>query len=167
MLLKQVRATKSTDIPLIRQEKRAKKLLYLDVGLVNFKNEVQSKFLQIKDLSDLYRGKIAEQVVGQNLIADKVSTAQELYYWAREKDMGSAEVDFCLINKSRVIGIEVKSGHSIKLKSLFSFSDSVKNSVSIRIYSGELKVEKVSYVGERYKVISIPFYLVNNIQNLV
>jgi predicted AAA+ superfamily ATPase len=167
MLLNQIRTTKSVDLPLIKQEKRSKKLLYLDVGLVNFKNNVQVKFLQIKDLNDLYRGKIAEQVVGQNLIADKVNMAQTLFYWARERDKSSAEVDFCLVNKGKIIGIEVKSGHSMKLRSLFSFGDSVKNSVLIRVYSGELKIEDIIYARKKYKLISVPFYLVNNIKKMV
>ena len=161
MLLTQIRATKSVQLPLIGQEKRAKKLLYLDVGLVNFKNEIQSKFLRLKDLSDIYRGRIAEQVVGQNLLASEINREQTLYYWGRNKSGSSAEVDFCLVQDGNIIGIEVKSGHSSKLKSLFSLGNVAEGSKLVRVYSGKLKNEKIKYINKEYNLLSVPFYLIN------
>lgn len=166
MLLTQVRATKSIQIPLVGGGKRAKKLLYLDVGLVNFKNEIQSKFLGIKDLSDIYRGKIAEQVVGQNLIASEINRKQTIYYWGQNKSGSSAEVDFCLVQNGNIFGIEVKSGNSFKLKSLFSFGSKIKDAKLVRVYAGELKQEEVKYFNKKYKLLSVPFYLVNRIIDL-
>ncbi len=163
MLLTQIRATKSTDLPLIKQEKRPKKLIFLDVGLVNFKNDIQRQFLGLKDLASFYRGKIAEQLVGQNLLANQISQKQDLYYWAREKAKSSAEVDFCLAQEGKIFGIEVKSGHSKKLKSLFAFADQVKNPVLVRIYDGELKQENIIWNQKKYKIFSVPFYLINQI----
>ncbi len=163
MILTQIKATKSTAPPLLAQEKRPKKLLFLDVGLVNFKNKIQINFLKTKNLADFYRGKIAEQVVGQNLLANNLGQKQELYYWAKEKTRGAAEVDFCLMSGGKIVGIEVKSGHSLKLKSLFSFSRAVENNKIIRVYDGELKQENIIYAGQKYKLISVPFYLANRI----
>ncbi len=162
MLLRQLPATKSRELPLIGQRKRAKKLLYLDVGFVNFKNNIQSEFVGIKDLSGLYRGKIAEQVVGQNLIAN-AHLEQPLFYWAKEKPQGSAEVDFCLSHEGNILGIEVKSGHAARLRSLLSFGLNVESGKLIRIYSGPLKKENISSAGREYELLSAPFYLVNRI----
>lgn len=163
MLLRQVPATKSRQLPLIGQRKRAKKLLYLDIGFVNFKNNIQAGYVGITDLSDLYRGKAAEQIVGQNIIANMAQMEQSLFYWAKEKPQGSAEVDFCFAYEGKILGIEVKSGHSAKLKSLLSFKESVAGSKLIRIYGGPLKKEKMSIGGREHSLLSLPFYLINRL----
>ncbi len=162
-----IRATKSTDLPLIKQEKRPKKLIFLDVGLVNFKNKMEKHFLKFNNLASFYRGKIAEQVVGQNLLASQITKELSLYYWAKKKSEGSAEVDFCLAKGGRILGIEVKPGHSAKLKSLFSFGREVKNSILLRVYDGELKQEIINRQGRKYKLLSLPFYLVNRILSII
>jgi predicted AAA+ superfamily ATPase len=163
MIVRQVNATKSVRMPLVGQKKRAKKLLYLDSGFVNFKNNIQSEYIKLSDLNDLYRGKIAEQIVGQNIIAGGLHSEQDLYYWAKEKPQASAEVDFCVAYQGKIVGIEVKSGHSAKLKSLFNFAQSVENGRLLRIYSGSMKKEIISGARERHQLISLPFYLVNRI----
>jgi len=163
MLLRQVPATKSLELPLIGQRKRAKKLLYLDIGFINFKNNIQAEYVGLADLSGLYRGKAAEQIVGQNIIANMSQMEQSLFYWAKEKPQGSAEVDFCLAHKGKILGIEVKSGHSAKLKSLFSFGKNVSDSKLIRIYGGPLKKEQISSGNGARDLLSLPFYLINRI----
>lgn len=167
MLLRQIPATKSIQLPLIGQKKRAKKLLYLDCGFVNFKNNIQSEYVKLKDLSDLYRGKIAEQIVGQNIIADSAHLERPVYYWAKEKSQGSAEVDFCLVSGGKILGIEVKSGHSGKLKSLLNFGAEVENSKLVRVYGGHFQKEEVFTGGKKYRLLSLPFYLVNRIFELI
>jgi len=159
MLLYQVQATKSKEIPLIEQRKRPKKLLFLDVGLVNHQMGIQEEFLNIKELNDFYRGRIAEQVIGQNILAQFTNFFPKIFYWAKEKSEGSAELDFCLCLKGKFLGIEVKSGKSKRLRSLFSFAESVKNSRLIRVYGGNLKKEKVKIGGKNFELISLPFYL--------
>ena len=163
MIVRQVHATKSSGMPIVGEKKRAKKLLYLDSGLVSFKNNIQAEYISMSDLNDLYRGKIAEQIVGQNIIAGGMHSEQEVFYWAKEKPNGQAEVDFCVAYQGKMIGIEVKSGHSGRLKSLVSFAHSVPESRLIRIYSGPMKTETLSFSGKEYPLISLPFYLVNRV----
>jgi len=163
MLVYQVQATKSMGIPLIGQRKRPKKLLYLDVGLVNYRMGVQEEFINLIDLNDFYRGRIAEQVVGQNILAQFMIDIPPIFYWAKGKREGSAEVDFCLQAKGKVLGVEVKSGKTGRLRSLYSFADAVKNHQLVRIYSGHLKKEKVELSGKIYGLTSIPFYLIPRI----
>jgi len=163
LIVRQVGATKSSKLPLIGQGKRAKKLLYLDSGFINFKSNIQSEYIKLADLNNLYRGKIAEQIVGQNIIAGGLHGEQNLFYWAKEKPGGSAEVDFCLAHLGKIVGIEVKSGHTGKLKSLLSFAESTEGGRFIRMYSGQIQEDGVLVSGKKHKLISLPFYLVNRI----
>ena len=163
MLLYQVQATKSRKIPLLSQRKRPKKLIFLDIGLVNYRMGIQSEFLTLKGFDDFYRGRIAEQVVGQNLLAQFINDLPNIFYWAKEKQKGSAEVDFCIVKGGKILGIEVKSGSAGRLKSLFSFVQEVERSVVFRIYSGEFKKEEIRIGGKKYGLISVPFYLVPRI----
>jgi predicted AAA+ superfamily ATPase len=167
MLLYQVHATKSREIPLIPQRKRPKKLLFLDVGLVNHRMGIQDQFMDLQDLDDFYRGRIAEQVVGQNIVAQFMHNTPVIMYWAKGRQEGSAEVDFCLQNKGEILGIEVKAGGSGRLRSLFSFADAVKEHRLLRIYNGHLKKEKVQFSGENYDLLSVPFYLSPRILDLM
>lgn len=159
MLVYQVQATKSKEIPFIPQRKRPKKILFLDVGLVNHRMGIQEEFINLKDLSVFYRGRVAEQVVGQNILSQFITHIPVMMYWAKGKDEGTAEVDFCFQTKKKVLGMEVKSGSAGRLKSLFSFADEVQNHRLLRIYSGHLKKERVKIGKKSYRVISIPFYL--------
>lgn len=163
MLLYQVWATKSIEIPLAGQFKRPRKLLFLDAGLVNHQMGIQGDFLNLKDLAGLYRGRIAEQVVGQNILAQFMYSLPKVLYWAREKTEGIAEVDFCLQHKGRILGIEVKSAAANKLKSLFSFAQAVQNPRLIRIYSGPLKKERIEISGKSFGLLSLPFYLASRV----
>ncbi|OPX24426.1 MAG: hypothetical protein B1H02_03510 [Candidatus Latescibacteria bacterium 4484_107] len=67
------------------------------------------------DLLSIYRGALAEQFVGQELVA---AGHHELYYWAREARSSRAEVDFLMVLDGRIYAIEVKSGASGRLRSL-------------------------------------------------
>ena len=71
--------------------------------------------LQQKNLLAMYRGKLAEQFVAQELIAWH---GPELFYWAREARGSSAEVDFLVVRKGAIYPVEVKSGAGGSLKSL-------------------------------------------------
>lgn len=166
MVIRQMNSTQAVALPLVGQKKRAKKLLYLDLGLVNFKNNIQSEYIKTDELDGLYGGKAAEQIVGQNILADLPNMERELFYWTRENPQSSAEVDFCFVESGKIIGIEVKSGHASRLKSLWSFGGEVKENKLIRVYSGEMKLEKISVSGKKFNLLSLPFYLVNRISDL-
>jgi len=162
MLLKQVPAISSPVLPLTPKFKRPKKMIWLDVGLVNFINDVY------KDLiTGVYKGRIMEQVVGQAIIANGVQKKTELYYWAKERSQGSAEVDFCIQHGTRLVGIEVKSGNILKLRSLFSMASADENIIAVRVSWDDLKVEKYEFAGKTYKLLSIPFYLIDRLPELV
>ncbi len=68
-----------------------------------------------EDLLAIYRGKLAEQFVAQELIA-----AQDggLYYWARNAPGSTAEVDYLFEYRGQIYPIEVKSGSGGTLRSM-------------------------------------------------
>ena len=162
MLLKQVMAINSTSLPIVPKGNRPKKMIWLDVGLANFVNNAYKEII-----SGEYRGKIMEQIVGQSLIAGGVDKQIDLYYWAKDRDEGSAEVDFCVQHDSRLVGMEIKSGNISKMKSLFSMSNADKNIILVRISWDNLKVETYKFSGLTYRVLSLPFYLIDRWSELV
>jgi uncharacterized protein len=163
MLLSLAHATSSESLPWITQEKRGKKLIYLDTGLVNFASNLRWEQVHRADLNELYRGRIAEQVVGQQLLSDECFAKPILNYWAKDYNIGKAEIDFCLQVDGRPVGIEVKSGNTGSLKSLFEFAKKVDGTSLFRVYSGIM--QESSHQG--FMVRSIPFYLLPRLRELV
>ena len=94
--------------PVIKDLKRSPKLLWLDCGLVNYVANVQKEVFGATDILDAWRGKIAEQIVAQELLALDSRVSNQRNFWVRNKKDSDAEVDFILQKDSRVIPIEVK-----------------------------------------------------------
>ena len=156
MLLKQVLAVNSVSLPVMPKTNRPKKMIWLDVGLVNNINNVYQEVLSGK-----YQGSMMEQIVGQSLLASGADKPMELYYWARDKQEGSAEVDFCFQNQTKLVGLEVKSGNVSKMKSLFSMADLNKEITLMRVSWEDIGKETIKYAGKEYTVLSLPFYLID------
>lgn len=161
-LLRQILAINSTELLVFPKIKRAKKLIWLDVGLVNFANKAYQELV-----TGVYKGKVMEQVVGQNLMAQGINGVQNLYYWSKERNEGSAEVDFCFQYNSRLVGLEVKSGNIGQMKSLFSMGNSNREVILVRVSWDNLGVERWDFAGNKYKILSLPFYLLDRWQELV
>lgn len=159
MLLTQIPATKSTRLPLTSQLHRPKKLIHLDVGLVNFQSNIQEHLLKSRKFEDIFRGRIVEQIVGQNLIAQGENQTIPLNYWSLEKVTSTAEVDFCTAYKGKIVGIEVKSGAAGKLRSLFVFADHAPDNQLVRLHTGRLMKENLNFKNQKYQILSIPIYL--------
>ena len=66
----------------------------------------------------IYRGAMAEQFVGQEML---VSQNGSLYYWDRQAKSSSAEVDYLAVMNGKIHPIEVKSGAAGSLRSLHLF----------------------------------------------
>jgi len=88
----------------------------LDIGLLQRICQVPVDVeIQHEDLLALYRGKLAEQFVAQEMIAWHTS---DLFYWARDAKNSNAEVDFITVKQGKIFPVEVKSGPAGKLRSL-------------------------------------------------
>ena len=92
------------------------KTAMLDIGLLQRLCQVPVEMeLKQENLLAMYRGKLAEQFVAQELLALQDTP---LYYWAREVKGSNAEVDFLIVCNGNIYPVEVKSGASGSLKSL-------------------------------------------------
>ena len=92
------------------------KAIMVDVGMWQHLSGMKSASEYVKhDLMSIYRGAMAEQFIGQEMMASQNS---ELYYWAREARGSTAEVDYLAVVDGAILAVEVKSGAAGKLKSL-------------------------------------------------
>jgi predicted AAA+ superfamily ATPase len=155
MLLTQVEAINTTMLPIYPKPKRAKKMIWLDIGLVNSANKSHETVFE-----GTYQGRLMEQVVGQTLVASGVRSRADVYYWARNRDLGSAEVDFVVQKDDKIVAMEVKSGETKQMKSLFSMmGDRGASIVPMRISWGGLGLDKYTHDSRMYEILSVPFYL--------
>jgi predicted AAA+ superfamily ATPase len=100
------------------------KPLFLDIGLMqNICGFDPRECINSNDLTNLYRGALAEQFVGQELLAAGGSENIRLFYWSRAQKSSSAEVDYVIVRDGKMYPIEVKSGPSGRLKSMHLFLD--------------------------------------------
>lgn len=156
-------ATKTT-IPVQANYRRSPKIQVMDTGLVNYFAGIQKDMFLSAQLDDVYQGKIAEHIVGQELLTLNPSVLHELNFWTREKADASAEVDFIFKHEGIIFPVEVKSGATGKLKSLFQFIDNAAHPFAVRVYSGMLSIETgKTAAGNPFVLLNLPFYLLNQL----
>jgi predicted AAA+ superfamily ATPase len=155
-------------VPIAKDLKRSPKLLWLDCGLVNYAANVQKEVFGAADILDAWRGKIAEQVVAQELLALDSRVSNQRNFWVRSKKDSEAEVDFVVQWDSKLIPVEVKSGHNAKLKSLHQFMDEAPHDVAVRVWSQPLSIDEVAtQKGKKFKLINLPFYYVGVLEEVL
>ena len=92
------------------------KACMLDIGLMQRLCGMDAQAELGRDsLLSMYRGRLAEQFVAQEMIAWHV---RQLHYWSRAAKSSSAEVDCLAVRKGKIYPVEVKSGPAGKLRSL-------------------------------------------------
>jgi uncharacterized protein len=142
-LIYPVYATAASSLPLssLINEKQFK-LLFLDVGLMTRAAKLDAELLLKEDMILANRGKIAEQLVGQELLAYAECTDEtSVYFWCRQKPSSTAEVDYVISLGSRIIPIKVKAGTRSRLKSLKLLMQEKNLPLGIRISQSPLKLE--------------------------
>ena len=169
MVAELVYPSTAVDVPAIPEHKRMPKLLWFDTGLVNYATGVRKEVIGSLDIMDAWRGRIAEQVVAQELLALNNRVGQRRSFWMKSGGGGSAEVDFTWTVDSRIIPIEVKSGHNSRLRSIHSFIDKSQTDVAVRVWSQPFSVDEVktSGMGKPFRLINLPFYMVCNLERIV
>ena len=168
MLLELVYPTVGCIPPIFTELRRSPKLLWLDVGLVNYSAKLQKEVFGSKDILDAWRGHIAEQVVAQELLAFDDRVSHRRHFWVREKKGSDAEVDFIIQYDNRIIPIEVKSGHAGRLKSLHLFMENTNHRTAVRVWSGSLSINKVTTLsGKKFDLINLPFYYVGILEKIL
>ena len=168
MLLEMAYPHSGYQIPVIPELKRSPKLLWLDTGIVNYVAGMQKEIFNVKDIADAWRGKVAEHIVGQEILSGNINFSARRNFWVRNAAGSDAEVDFIIQHDSRIIPVEVKSGHNSKLRSLHLFMDEVEHQTAIRIWSGKFSVDKVTTPkGKSFNLYNVPFYYAGILETLI
>lgn len=168
MLLHLLYPVTAYELPLLPDRKRSPRLQFLDVGLMNYAAGLQASLLDVHDLNDLYRGRVAEQIVGQELLARSSRRLEPPRFWVREKNQSQAEVDFLVPVNGQVIPVEVKSGSTGRLRSLHQFVARSGCSIAVRLYAGPMRVDTLRTPdGHPFRLLSMPYFLAGRIEAYV
>jgi predicted AAA+ superfamily ATPase len=148
-IFKKISASSPTGIPLgANTSDKIFKALFLDIGLLSRLNGLSTSVeFQKTDLLSFFRGLLAEQFVGQEILS---SGTKELYYWSRQAKNSNAETDYLIEKQNEIIPIEVKSGSSGSLKSLHLLLNTYPNIKNAYVFSdavyGELPEKKLIFM---------------------
>ena len=160
MLIYLLYPSSSVKPPLQPNIKKSPKLQVLDTGMLNYFGGFQKELFKTKVIDSVYQGKIAEHIVGQELLACETSPLYKLHFWNREKKQSSAEVDFIIQFEDLIIPIEVKTGATGRLRSLHQFMDKAPHRYAVRVYSGQLEINQIQTLkGKKFTLLNLPFYL--------
>ena len=131
------------------------KVILSDVGLMQAMLDSDITHWLIDDEhKSIDIGAVTESFVGQEILAySNPEKRAELFYWAREKRGSSAELDYVISYKKRVLPIEVKSGKSMRLNSMEMFLKE-KSSSDLGVHISPLNAEL------KGKILRIPLYAV-------
>jgi len=151
-VLHRVKRTSGAGIPLEYGVKdNYFKIILLDIGLMHAISGVYSDTAKQNDFTAIFNGAVAEQFVGQELIAYyKPELRPNLYYWAREARNSNAEVDYIIVKSTRIIPVEIKSGAKGRMKSLHLFMKKFKTEKAVKISQAKFNNSE--------SIMDLPFY---------
>ena len=164
MLIYLLYPSSSVKPPLKPNTKKSPRLQVLDTGMLNYFAGFQKDLFATNDINSVYQGKIAEHIVGQELLAVETSPLFKLQFWNREKKQSNAEVDFLVQYENLIVPVEVKSAATGRLRSLHQFIDRAPHRYAVRIYSGKLEINEIKTLdGKKFVLLNLPFYLAGSI----
>jgi predicted AAA+ superfamily ATPase len=136
---------------------KKQKMILLDTGIFQRILGVDlPELLFAKDFDLINKGAIAEQFVGLELIKSAPCfMPHDLYFWTREKNNSHAEVDYVIQKGKKIIPIEVKSGKSGKMQSMYLFLNEKKSEYGIRT--------SLENFGQYGKIRVYPLYAIENV----
>ena len=127
------------------------KVIFLDIGLFHAISGIYAETARETDFTAIFKGAVAEQFAGQELIAcQSPYSKSRLYYWGRQVKNSSAEIDYLIEKDGKVIPIEIKSGSSGRMKSLFFFIENYNTVKALKISQAPFSLND--------PIISLPFY---------
>lgn len=166
MLIHLVYPTTVLAPPIMPDLKKSPRLQFLDTGLINYAAGLHRYFFRKGDLHGFYQGRLAEHIVGQELLAVDPLRPAGLAFWVRKKRQSNAEVDFLLVHDRYCMPIEVKAGKAGTLRSLHQFIDRAGHDMAVRLYNGPLeKISTVTPAGKPYRLLSLPYCLAGRLHD--
>ena len=162
-----VRRTTGNGVPLGGDaDERNFKAVFLDTGLASLACGVRYRdVMGGAELLPGHRGAIAEQFVGQELMAAQETwRPRELFYWARESRTSNAEVDYLGVAGGRVYPIEVKAGATGRLRSMHQFLGEKGTDFGVRFNADVPSLTETDFsdnAGRRkpFRLLSLPLYM--------
>jgi len=148
-VLHKIRATSPAGLPLgMGASDKKFKAIIVDIGLLARLSGLSlSTEYQKNQLLAIFKGALAEQFVGQELLA---SGQESLFYWSRDSKSSNAEVDYLIANKQEIIPIEVKNSVSGRLKSLHLLLKTFPNCKKAIVFSdakfGQIPEQKLNFL---------------------
>ena len=168
MLLYLMYPSVGVEIPIMPDLKKSPRLQFLDTGLLNYFAGLQDEFFRHDDLHAIYKGMLAEHIVGQEFLCMEPNTRKKQCFWVRDKTQSQAEVDFVIQHRGYVIPVEVKSGTAGKLRSLHEFVTRCPHSFAVRLYAGPLILHPAQTPsGKSYHLLNVPYFLAAKIHECV
>ncbi|GAH60545.1 unnamed protein product, partial [marine sediment metagenome] len=166
MLIYLMYPTTGTSLPIEANRKKSPRLHLVDTGLVNYFAGLQKELFGTQNLNSVYEGKIAEHIVGQELLAENQTFTRKVQFWVREKKQSNAQVDYIVPFGNYVIPVEVKTGKAGRLRSMHEFIDRAPHRYAVRVYSGRLKIDIVETLkGKKFFLLNLPFYLIGRLNS--
>lgn len=137
------------------------KALFLDIGLMQkmlgMDTGISKAIVEANDFHSIAAGALAEQFVGQEILAcQSLYSEKNLYYWQRKT--GLAEVDYLISVDAQVAPLEVKAGKTGRLKSLRLFMEKYKSPLGIRVSQKGFSFED--------QILSVPLYAIAELERL-
>lgn len=165
MLIYLIYPATGVKLPIIANYKKSPRLHLIDTGLVNYFVGLQKELFGTQNLNSVYEGKIAEHIVGQELLAGSQILSERVRFWIREKKQSNAQVDYIIPFERYVLPVEVKTGTAGRLRSLHEFIDRAPHNYAVRIYAGGLKIDRIRTIkGKKFFLLNLPFYLTGQIK---
>ena len=147
-------------MPIYTDFGKSPRLQFLDIGLLNFQLGLHSELLKVNDLHALSKGKFVQQLVTQEIKSNQFLPSQKIHFWVRELNGSNAEVDLIYPFQNLLIPIEIKSGASGTLRSLFEYMDQCPHHFAVRLYSGPISEQVITTrKGKSFKLLNLPYFL--------
>jgi len=117
-VIRKIPATSPAGLPLEQSSSEKKfKTMMVDIGIAQQLCGLPvDTTIYRTSLLDIAKGALAEQFAGQELVA--ASANEAIFYWSRDEKSSTAEVDYLISGRGKVIPVEIKSGASGKLRSM-------------------------------------------------
>lgn len=148
-VLHRVSATSPSGFPLAMGASTKKfKAIMVDIGLLTRLSGLSlSVEYQKNQLLSIFKGALAEQFIGQELLANG---QEKLFYWARAAKNSNAEVDYLTTKGNEIIPVEVKNSASGRLKSLHLLLKTFPNCKKAIVFSdarfGQIPEQKLTFL---------------------
>jgi uncharacterized protein len=127
---------------------------------MNYSVGLQRDLIGIRDLNDIYRGKVIQHLVTQELTSVHTAPSYKPVFWVREGTNTTSEVDLAFSTNRHLIPIEVKSGSAGTLRSLHQFIDASGHKYGVRLLANNFNVhDAVTQNGTDYRLMNMPYYL--------